>query len=150
MNIPRSVKKLFPNVNKVKDAKANVKVVVSKKDSIDGKKKQASECAMAKAVCRQFKADGAIIGLGFSYIIKKNTAIRFATPASVQREIISFDRHHDFESGNYNLIKVSESQRLGFKKNKKGIIKPTGKGPNKGKRILHNTGGVRMLNIKES
>jgi len=86
----------FPKVKEVVDAVKGVQVAVLPRDNIEGRKNQPSECAMAKAMRRDFKADGVIIGLSTSYIIKGERAIRYETPESVSREITSFDRHHDF------------------------------------------------------
>src|SRR5271154_229036 len=93
-SIPRSLRRLFPNVKSVTDSTENVVVEVKDSDNKSGRRKAATGCAMAKAVCRQFHADGAIIGLSKSYIIKGDKAIRFETPSSVQREITSFDRNN--------------------------------------------------------
>lgn len=141
--LPRSIKRLFPNVTKTKDATKPVSVVVTESDSRNGKKKKATECAMAKAVCRKFKADGAIIGLGSSWVIKKDTAIRFQTPPSVQREIVSFDRSHSFDPGEYRLSAVEPSRRTG--KKKPSGRKPPGQAHQPKRR--HFTAGVRMMNV---
>lgn len=115
--LPRSVKRLFPKVATVTDATSRVSVMVTQRDSSQGKRLNATECAMARAAKRDFNADGIVIGLSRSYIIKGNKALRFATPSNVAREIISFDRHHDFAPGKYELIPVAPTQRLGESKN---------------------------------
>lgn len=95
------------------DADESVLVTVTKHDNSSGRKKSPSSCALAKACVREMKVDGAIINLGFSYLIKGDTATRFKTSESVGREIVSFDRHQDFAAGkNYRLSKVGPSSRL--------------------------------------
>lgn len=106
----------FPRVREVVDATRGVRVSVKPRDTIEGRKNQPTECAMAKAMRRDFDADGIIIGLSYSYLIKGEKATRFKTPASVAREITSFDRHHDFAPGEYGLSAISPSQRLGLDK----------------------------------
>ena len=93
------------------DADKPVEISVSRKDCKDAKKLNPSECALARAARRELHADGVIIGMQSSYIIKDRIAMRFATPESVRREIVSFDRHQDFAPGDYYLIpKVSVNE----------------------------------------
>lgn len=100
---PRSITRIFPQVTRVIHAKKHVIVEVSSKDCKEGKGFQTNECALAKAAKRQFKADGVAIRLSDSFVIKGKTAIRFMTPETVKRELVSFDRHHDFAPGIYRL-----------------------------------------------
>jgi len=111
--VPISVRKLFPQVTHAEDATTPIAVTVKEADAADAKSLQASECAMARAAKRQYKADGVIIGIGVSYIIQGDTATRYPTPPTVSREVTSFDRHHDFASGEYKLMAVSPSRRFG-------------------------------------
>jgi hypothetical protein len=111
--VPRSLRRLFPQVTEVTDSREPVDIYVSAGDAKNGRQMQGDECAMAKAVVRQTKADGAVIGISASYIIKGTKAIRFKTSTSIGREITSFDRHNDFQPGEYRLGPVSESQSLG-------------------------------------
>jgi len=99
----------FPNVEEVIDAVKPVKVIVRENDNVTGKKGQPTECAMARAMKREFDADGVIIGLSRSYIIKGKKATRYQTPDSVARELVSFDRHQDFAPGVYSLSPISPS-----------------------------------------
>ena len=93
------VRKYFPQVNQVVDAKDTIEVSVTKKDSKSAKPKNPSQCALAQACCRELKADGAIINLGYSYVIKGEVATRYTTSVAVGREITSFDRGGEFEAG---------------------------------------------------
>lgn len=103
----------FPNVTTVVDSNKSVVVTVEQEDCAAGAKGQPTECALAKAAQREFAADGIVIGMAYSYIIKGEVAHRFATSQAVGREITSFDRHADFAPGTYVLGKVSPSSRLG-------------------------------------
>ena len=143
VKLPRSVKRLFPQVATTRDAVRGVHVTVTQKDSDGGKRMKASECALAIAAKRAFEADGVIIGMSVSYLIKGDTAIRYKTPESVSREIVSFDRHHDFAPGNYALAAIPASQRLGVQYERRhGKDHPSGRS----NRIVHKeTARVRVL-----
>lgn len=140
--LPRSVRRSFPGVEEVVDATKAVEVTVTARDSSDGRRMRSTECAMARAAKREYDADGVIIGLTTSYIIKGKKAIRFQTTGSVAREIVSFDRHHDFAAGKYELVPKSPANRL-------GVHSPTPKGshgPKDQPRIVHHeTARVRQL-----
>lgn len=109
----RSIRRAFPQVKHVVDATKNVEIIVHPRDNVEGKRKQSSNCALARAAKREYEADAAVVGLSFSYIIKGDTAVRYTTPPSVAREIVSFDRHQDFAPGKYQLSHVSPSDRTG-------------------------------------
>ena len=139
IKLPRSIRRMFPNVTHAVDANAAVEISVNRHDCKIGTKLNPTECALAKAAKREFKADGAIIGLSSSYIIKGNKAVRFATPESVQREIVSFDRHQDFSPGDYRLVPKAKSVQFGVNKHKTG-------GRNKNAtRKIHHSARVRVL-----
>ena len=116
MNVPRSIKEQFPRVTKVFEARTPVDVQVTARDNQGGKPGDAMNCAMARAVCREFKAEAAVIGTTYSYVISGNTAVRYKTPVTLQREMTSFDRNHDFRPGRYGLSAMSPSQTLGAKR----------------------------------
>ncbi len=100
---PRSLTRAFPQVKHVVLADKAVTVTVTRPDCKVGKRHKTAECAMAIAAKRQFKADGVAIRLSDSFVIKGDTAIRFKTPETVKRELVSFDRHQDFDPGEYGL-----------------------------------------------
>lgn len=107
------IRKLFPQVKHIKDAKSGILVSVDDSDNKKGRKKIASQCALAQACVRQKIADGAIINIGTSYLIRGNTAIRYKTSTGISREITSFDRHQHFEPGkDYLLSPISPSNTL--------------------------------------
>lgn len=110
------LRKHFPGVKKVVDATESITVSVTKADSDTGRKKDPNNCALAKACVRQ-GADGAVINIGYSYIIHGDTATRYKTSTTVGREITSFDRHQDFAEGKDHLLsKVSPAERLDKKR----------------------------------
>jgi len=128
MSALTKVRKLFPHVKKVVDAKRSVLVNVSLRDNSAGRKKDFANCALAKACVRQKIADGAIIGLSTSYLIKGDVATRYKTSEGVSREVVSFDRSQKFAAGkNYCLSKIPKTMR--FKDGRKG---------RKGGKIKHN------------
>jgi hypothetical protein len=141
--LPRSVARLFPKVTVAVDADQSIDVKVIKKDCVESKQMDPADCALARAVKRDMEADGAIIGLSSSYIIRGNKAIRFATPERVQREIVSFDRNHDFAPGDYFLTPKSPSSRMGVEKSKRKVT-PTS-GAKVAKRKVHHPDRVRIL-----
>lgn len=136
--LPRSLRTLFPNVEFAVDASKPVEISVDAEDCKKGKKLDPTECALAKAAKRELHADAVIIGMNTSYIIKGNQAVRFSTPESVTREIVSFDRNQDFAPGDYYLNPKSPTARLGVKQNLGGKNKTA-------KRKIHKVARVRML-----
>lgn len=146
-HILNKLQRHFPNVTKVVDAKDSIAVSVKKGDVAAGRRNQPGSCALAKACVREFKADGALINIGFSYIIKDDLAVRYKTSVAVGREITSFDRHHDFAEGaDYLLSKVSPASRL-------GVHRSGPSGPKKGhqrsqpKPTVHRTVRIRKATV---
>lgn len=112
----------FPQVKTVTDAREGVLVTVTEADSKGAVPDDPENCAMAKAAVREKIADGAIIGVGYSWLIEGTKATRFKTSIGVGREITSFDRHHDFAAGvNYRLSPVAPANRLGARPGRKGV-----------------------------
>ncbi len=139
MSSLHTIQKLFPQVEEVVDSRKTITISVTAADGHRAKKKDPYACALAKACTRQGIAEGAIIGVGYSYLIKGRKATRFKTSVPVAREITSFDRHHDFQPGeNYLLSKISPTNRLDR------IRKPRKSGPHH-KRVVHHTANIRIL-----
>jgi hypothetical protein len=142
-SLPTSLRKLYPNVKYAVDANYPIEVSVKNSDCTDAVEMDPTNCALAKAAKREYKADGVIIGISSSYIIKGDIATRFATPERVQREIVSFDRHHDFAPGEYTLVPKPPTAKFGesYRKrpNREG-------GKNKtARRIRHTSARIRVL-----
>lgn len=107
------VRKVFPNVAKVVDAKKDLDIQVTSVDTASRAVRNHSECALAHACKRSQQADGAIINVTTAYIVKGDTAYRYKLGESVSREIVAFDREAPFVPGEYRLNKPSEFHRLG-------------------------------------
>jgi hypothetical protein len=143
IKLPRSIREMFPNVTSAVDAAKAVEVSVSKKDCADAKRLNPTECALARAARRELHVDGVIIGMSSSYVIRGNTAVRYHTPESVQREIVSFDRHQDFAPGDYYLLPKSPATRFeNMREREKG--RKGGKDKT-AKRKVHMSARVRVL-----
>jgi hypothetical protein len=137
------VRRYFPNVRKVVDAKTAMNVTVSKRDADSASAKMPDECAVAKAMQRHHT--GAIISKSTSYVIDGDVATRFKTPESVTREIVSFDRNKVFEPGEYTLRAPSSHERLGPRDRPQYSKSRTTDTPH---RAYHATKGVRSLKRK--
>lgn len=140
------VRKYFPQVNRVVDATDTIEVSVTERDSRNAKIKSPSDCALARACVREVKADGAIINVGYSYIIHGDVATRYSTSVAVGREITSFDRGGGFEAGfDYKLSKVAPANKLGVRKRPTGTRPPHAKSAGKPQSVHHT---VKIRNVK--
>lgn len=143
--VPRVVSRAFPGVVRAVDARVPALVTVTGRDC--GKRarvKDPGACAMARACKRQYRADGAIIGLSKSYIIKGNVATRYTTPESVAREITSFDRSAGFAPGKYHLRPPCAAQRLNHKRRSPAWSATSGSHPKR--HVVHGrTSSARVL-----
>lgn len=141
------IKKHFPQVKDVVDAAKPVFIEVLPEDGRTGRKKDPEGCAFARACLRKHLADGCIIGIAYSYLIKGSVATRYMTPGTVGREITSFDRHQDFAEGqNYRLSAVTPSQRLEVKRKRKRGEK-NGTGADIDSRRRHHTSRIRVSGV---
>lgn len=133
------VQRYHPEVTKVMDAKKNITIEVTEADRTAGSKKEPGACALARACERSY--DGAIISTSTIYLVKGRTAFRFRPPESVSREIVSFDRGHDFAPGQYSLRAPGKTERLGHRGHPPGghskKAKPRAR--------AHRTTGIRVL-----
>jgi len=146
MPLPKTIiKAQFPAVTKIIDARRSLTISVKPIDTSSGRKKDPEQCALAHACVREKIADAAIIGLGYSYLIRGNCAIRYATSQGVAREIVSFDRHQDFATGtDYKLLKISPTSRFGNSHRKYNKRKNSHKTIRKVIPQRHYTSGVRV------
>lgn len=144
-----TVKKFFPNVRKVTDARTNAYVEVTPKDVSISKLKNHKQCAMAVACKRKFNLDGVIIAKSVAYLVKGNSARRFHVPESVSREVVSFDRGAGFSEGKYALQAISLSNRMDRPKRTKLKDNRKHLGEDIAKRFCHKTDNVRaQVNAK--
>lgn len=140
----RRVRKFFPKVETVSDSQKRVLVNVKETDGNGAKPGEFHQCALARACRRELNVDGALIGLAFSYLILGTHATRYSTPEAVSREMISFDRHADFDAGSYSLNAIPKMSQLGTHTDNQR----DGKSPNTGNRLskpYHITARVRRL-----
>lgn len=145
---PRSIRRAFPQVEQVIDAKSPVIVHVTDKDCKNAEPLNPAECAMARAAKREFKVDAAVIGLSSSYLIKGKKAIRFNTGEAIAREIVSFDRHSDFQPGTYTLVPKSRTDSFKYHKEyDKKRVDNRGKRSHQPKRKYHHTAKIREFRI---
>ena len=112
----RMVQHHFPFVKTIKDADTPVIVTVRQSDISAAAKKAHNACVMAQACRRDMKADAALITISRAYIVFGDEAVRYDVSTSTQREIIAFDKGAAFSPGQYALLPVCGTDRLGAKK----------------------------------
>jgi len=138
------IRKYFKNVERVEEAKDPMPIEVREDDTRLGTALNEAHCALARACGRNPGVIGALIGISYSYLIYRDKAVRYYTGSAIAREIVSFDRHHDFSPGKYRLAVVSPKNRLGMKTGgndskhiRTGRLEP--------KRVIHFTDRVRRV-----
>lgn len=114
------------------DAPKGVTLHITSADVAKGRKKAPDCCAAAQACMRQMKATRALVHLSRIYLEKGSKWVRYVTPGRLRTEIISFDRGHRFETGDYQLspIQPSLKTRTGSKQTRR----KTGTMPQRGHR----------------
>jgi hypothetical protein len=140
----QTIQSFYPQVRRVKDAKKPLFLDVTAKDCARGKTGKMDSCALVRAISRT-EGHPALISRSVAYTIEGTTAVRFALPDTVTREIVSFDRTKTFMPGRYRLAKPFPTNQLGAVRPKHGP-KRGGKDPKRG--TLHRTAGVRIWHAK--
>lgn len=135
------VRQYFPKVEMVQDAEKPAIVEVTNADNAHSDVKSHRTCALALACKRFFKADGVIIGITTSWIIRGKVATRYQNAATVSREIVSFDRKAGFDTGRYLLVPASATARLGT--DRSSNPKRSGRSSGKPRPFRHYTRNVR-------
>lgn len=122
------------------DATKDLHIEVIKPDVAHARKNDPNKCAAALSIQRIMKAE-AEVHISRTYIKdeKSKVWIRFVTPASISREIISFDRAGGFEPGKYILKAPNNSMKLGRIHSHGSNHDKTGKG----RRPHHTTVNIR-------
>src|SRR5258706_13584318 len=82
------------------DATNDIELHVLPVDVKGASKKNPASCAAAKAGQRELKKDVRVF-ISRTYVKEKKNWVRYFTPQSASREIISFDRGSSFEPGTY-------------------------------------------------
>jgi hypothetical protein len=97
----------------VVDAKRPIAVKVTVGDIRKSKPKKWESCAVAVACRRQLSTPEAVVHLSRTYIRKGNKWERYFTPLVVREAIQEFDRGGKFELGEYVLLPLPKSLRIG-------------------------------------
>ncbi len=150
-NALHRVRKYFPQVEEVKDSNESIQIRVIPKDARLGNKKDPAGCALARACVREGLADGAIIGIGMSWLVNGQMATRYSTATTTAREIVSYDRSKQFVKANdYLLSKIAPSNKMGVHYSKPHHSGPTGARPGEPGRdprpkFRHTTANIRIM-----
>lgn len=107
------VRRFFPKVTKVRDAKDSIDIEVTPADIRSSATKDHNSCAVATACKRAMHLDGVIVSRSMAYLVKGGVATRYHVPARVTREVVAFDRGGSFEPGEYRLNRPDEHIALG-------------------------------------
>lgn len=132
----------------VVDAPLNTRLVVevNKHDANSAKPNDPSNCAAAKAIARMMNTE-VDVHISRTYVRdnKRKVWIRYQTPQSVSREIVSFDRAAKFEPGEYSFPAPAKCNRLGIWQEKYGKRKGSHHEPKKSNRMpYHTTTNIRQ------
>jgi hypothetical protein len=119
----RTPKKSIPRTYEglpVVDADEDMTLTVTPSDVAGSKKADPADCAAARSLKRTLHAEARVY-LTRTYIKTEDGKawVRFLTPMSVGREIVSFDRGSQFECGTYVVKAPVSTQRLGAWRGKK-------------------------------
>jgi hypothetical protein len=95
----------------VVDSSKKLTITITPKDVAKGNTKDPAACAAAQACMRQTGATEARVHLGRTYLKMEKKWVRFNTPEALRSEIISFDRGHEFQPGDYTLRPMPPSFR---------------------------------------
>lgn len=136
------VRKYYPKVIAVFDAKKPVSIEVTAADCKSSRRKSPDSCALAKAFQKEY--DGSVVSLSVAYLIKGDKAFRYKVPNAIARELVSFDRHHDFAEGTYRLNAPNATEKLQPLKRKLNPHRHAKK-YSKNKVRSHKTAGIRSL-----
>ncbi len=94
------------------DASKKITITITPKDVLKGNTKDPGACAAAQACIREVpKCTAARVHLGRTYLQLDKKWVRFQTPEALRSEIISFDRGHEFQPGEYVLRAMAPSER---------------------------------------
>jgi hypothetical protein len=96
----------------VVDADQRMTLHIMPNDIEKANKKNPALCAAARAAQRELGTDVRVF-LTRTYVKHAKKWVRFLTPQSVGREIVSFDRGATFEPGEYTFTPAPPAARLG-------------------------------------
>lgn len=137
----------MPNTIKglpVYDAVTALEITVTAADVREGKKKNAHSCAAARAICREAKAEQAIVHLSRAYVRQANSWLRYSVSNNVRSEILAFDRGGEFAPGDYTFLPIQKHQQQGKRRMRNtGNGTPKPQAAKRTKRPYHTTTNVR-------
>jgi hypothetical protein len=87
----------------VVDATDRMLILVTDDDVVRAKKMDSKHCALARASMRLPNVHAAYFFRSTAFLEYANRIVRFKLPASVQKEIVSFDRAQIMASGVFQL-----------------------------------------------
>lgn len=98
------------------DAVEPLRIEVSKGDVRGAKRKDPSNCAFSRACRRTYGVDAAFFFRSRAWLQSNGKLIRFEMPASMQKEIVAFDRSKHMEPGVYQLKPPAPSSTRAYAK----------------------------------
>lgn len=141
-NKPRTIKG-----KKIVDANEPLQLSISKADVRAGKVRNPSGCAAAVALERECKgAVSAHVHLSRVYVEYPDKIVRYKTPPALRTEIVSFDRGHRFDAGDYMLPPPppSDVRRIGRQQGSSTSQTNPNRDRRYRKRPYHQVSGVRV------
>jgi len=111
-HILAEIQKKYPSVARMVDGKSNVTIEVTNTDFKSAKRSDYQKCALANACKRALNPEGVVATRSTIYIIRGGKAVRYILPATLSREITSFDRGGFFAPGLYQLKKPWAGNKL--------------------------------------
>jgi hypothetical protein len=134
---------------KVVNATRPLTLHITKNDVRRGQVRSPEACAAAVSAMRECPgALSAHVHLGRTYIEYDKSYVRYHTPPRLRTEIISFDRGHSFEEGEYVLGKIPPSKSTGMRQG--GPSKTSRNRSMRVRRPYHFVQGVRAHAPKKS
>jgi hypothetical protein len=98
---------------RVVDAKRSARILITKRDVVDGDNKNPSSCAAALAAKRDVpECLSARVHIGRVYIEHRDRWVRYLTPDALRTEIVAFDRGGSFQPGDYVLRAPSPTETI--------------------------------------
>ena len=132
------------------DANKAIVVDVTKADCNKADRKNPEQCALARAVEREYKGKGVVAAYFFrscAWLEYKDKLVRYHLPPSTQKEVVSFDRGAGFMPGRYQLSGVAKSGTMAEiqrrSRKRPGRHQPVGTRIKR--RFVHKTEGVRNI-----
>lgn len=133
------------NGQDVVDAKRRITINIGANDIRRGSNKDPGTCAAALACLREIPGcEAARVHVGRTYVLVGNKWLRLRTSEALRGEIISFDRGGGFQTGEYVLLPMPASQKLGKRQGSNALnAKQKGRKPKFKRTKPHIVAGIR-------